>query len=340
MQHVMVDAPAEEVARWVAAEALPLGDAAATATCLRALSETDLLARIAQGDQRSGDAALTEIGAHDLSLGRLAEGDVDARRILAQAPGRHEEIAGPLGVWAADPPDGRVHATPSASGWRLDGCKRWCSGAGALHYALVTAHAPDGYRLFVVSLRAPGVTPVADPWTGVGMVGADTRDVTFDRMEIPADAAVGDPGWYLDRPGFGAGGVSVAAVWYGGAVGLARTLRTRCVRRADAHDLAALGAVDAACSAMRAVLRAAGERLDAGRVAAPRSEALRVRAVVEAGCRAVLAEALPALGATALGRDPGHARRVADLPVYLRQHHGARDRAALGQAVLDETPAW
>ena len=34
-----------------------------------------------------------------------------------------------------------------------------------------------------------------------------------------------------------------------------------------------------------------------------------------------------------------YARRVADLQVYLRQHHGERDLAALGQLVLPSDPA-
>jgi alkylation response protein AidB-like acyl-CoA dehydrogenase len=334
------DALAGEVAEWLVGHGRPLGDVPSTTACLHALAATGLLARIARATQVRRDAALTELGAHDLSLARLAEGHVDAVRILAQTPERLAPADGPMGVWASDPPDGRVRATPTASGWRLDGCKRWCSGAGGSRHVLLTAHAPDGYRLFVVSLEAPGVSPVADTWAGVGMVGADTRDVELDRVEVPTDAAIGGPGWYLDRVGFGAGGVSVAAVWYGGAVGLARTLRTRCTRRADAHDLAALGAVDASCTGMRAVLRDAGARLDAGTVPDARTEAQRVRAVVEAGCHAVLGEALPVLGATPLGRDRVHARRAADLPVYLRQHHGPRDRAALGQRVLDEEPAW
>ena len=34
--------------------------------------------------------------------------------------------------------------------------------------------------------------------------------------------AVGEPGWYLDRPGFAWGGIGVAAVWYGATVAVAR----------------------------------------------------------------------------------------------------------------------
>jgi hypothetical protein len=39
-----------------------------------------------------------------------------------------------------------------------------------------------------------------------------------------------------------------------------------------------------------------------------------------------------ALGPASLAFDEQHARRVADLTIYLRQHHGERDLAVLGRA--------
>ena len=41
------------------------------------------------------------------------------------------------------------------------------------------------------------------------------------------------------------------------------------------------------------------------------------------------------LGPAPLAFDADHARRTADLRLYIRQHHGARDDAALGAAVLE-----
>jgi hypothetical protein len=41
-----------------------------------------------------------------------------------------------------------------------------------------------------------------------------------------------------------------------------------------------------------------------------------------------------ALGPAPLGFDEDHARRVADLELYVRQHHAERDLARLGAAVL------
>jgi hypothetical protein len=39
--------------------------------------------------------------------------------------------------------------------------------------------------------------------------------------------------------------------------------------------------------------------------------------------------------------DEEHARRVADLQIYLRQHHAERDTARLGGLLLEsEDPPW
>jgi alkylation response protein AidB-like acyl-CoA dehydrogenase len=50
------------------------------------------------------------------------------------------------------------------------------------------------------------------------------------------------------------------------------------------------------------------------------------------GCRAP--------GAGPLSHDEAHGRRVADLTVYLRQHHAERDLAELGALVADSDTAW
>ena len=47
-----------------------------------------------------------------------------------------------------------------------------------------------------------------------------------------------------------------------------------------------------------------------------------------------------ALGAGPLCHDAGHSRRVADLTVYLRQHHAERNLAELGAAVAERGTAW
>ncbi|MCW2775533.1 MAG: Acyl-CoA dehydrogenase/oxidase domain protein, partial [Nocardioides sp.] len=52
----------------------------------------------------------------------------------------------------------------------------------------------------------------------------------------------------------------------------------------------------------------------------------------------VLLAADHALGPAPLTTEDEHAGRVADLRVYLRQHHADRDTAALGRLVSDVSP--
>src|SRR6478672_11679546 len=166
--------------------------------------------------------ALATLGASDLSVARVTEPHVDALAILAEAgqPAPAEDTT--WGVFAAEGPGARLEAREHGEGWRLDGLKPWCSLAGELTHALVTAWVDDSRRgLFAVDLRHPGVSPLEDGWHARGLRAVTSGPVRF--VDVPA-GAVGGPGWYLRRDGFAWGGMGVAAVWYGGAVGVARRL--------------------------------------------------------------------------------------------------------------------
>jgi hypothetical protein len=296
------------------------------------------------GRSRERLRVLSRLGELDLTVGRLGEAHADAMAISAElgavAPARDEV----WGVWAAEPPTARVTATaPTGSDapWRLDGRKAWCSGAGICTHALVTAHAEDGARLFAVDLGSSGVTAVDDPWPVAALRGSDTRSVDFSSaVALP----VGGPGQYVARPGFWHGAVSVAAVWYGGAVGVARAVqRAHDRRRLDDVALMHLGGLDAALAGARAALDAAAAAFDtdpgdhSGRAAAV---ARRTRAVVEAAATETIERVGRALGAAPLALDGAHARRVADLQLYLRQSHADRDLVALGRLVAEHGDDW
>ncbi len=99
----------------------------------------------AEGQTAARWAVLAEAGAGDLSVARLFEGHLDAVAILAEA-GVDAPSDALLGVWAAEPSGGRVEAHLGSTGWELHGVKRFCSGVEVADAALITAHAPDGYR--------------------------------------------------------------------------------------------------------------------------------------------------------------------------------------------------
>jgi alkylation response protein AidB-like acyl-CoA dehydrogenase len=282
---------------------------------------------------------LADLAGEDLSLARLSEGHTDALAILAELGADPPPAGSRWGVWAAQPPGPRLTASRTRGGWRLDGIKPYCSGARSCTHALVTAVAPDGNRIFAISASA--LVPVAGSWPAVGMAGSDTLDVTF--TDIPGEP-VGGPGSYTGRPGFAHGGSGVAACWYGGARGVGQTLLTAAAKRdVGPHALAHLGAVDIALHTARAALEQAAAEIDADRGDREHRgwrRTLRVRALVEATATEVMERVGRALGAGPLCHDQAHSRRVADLTVYLRQHHAERDLAELGALAAEAGPSW
>jgi alkylation response protein AidB-like acyl-CoA dehydrogenase len=291
------------------------------------------------GATRARWAAFADLAGEDLSLARLAEGHADAVAILAELDGPRPEPGSRWGVWAANPPGPNVTATRRENAWLLHGTKQYCSGARICTDALVTAAADDGARLFAVATERLEPNPAS--WPATGMAGSDTLDVGFPG--IPA-VAVGPPYGYTHRPGFSHGGVGVAACWYGGARGVARTLLSAASKRdVGPHALAHLGAVDLGLRTAQAALGQAADEIDADPgdlLGDGPLRAVRVRTLTEAVAAEVLVRTGRALGAGPLGHDEGHSRAVADLTVYLRQHHAERDLARLGEMVAERGDSW
>ena len=319
--------------------------------------------------------ALATLAAHDVGAARAVEPHLDATAILDQAreagtvvlPTRASSADRfTWGVFAAEGPGAKLVAEPAEpaepaehaepgepagsataasagddarTSWTLTGTKPWCSLAGVLDGALVTAWVGDERRLFAVDLRQPGVEVVPGAWHARGLVEIPSGPVTF--ASVPA-TPVGEPGWYLRRPGFEWGGIAVAACWYGGAVGVAGTLlRSAVARDPDPWLLRALGVVDERLGDARRALEEAAVAVDSGRAVGQEARLLakRTRATVAHAAEDVLAAVGGALGPAPLASDPEHAKRVADLELYLRQRHASKDDASLGGAVRDAAVA-
>jgi alkylation response protein AidB-like acyl-CoA dehydrogenase len=291
------------------------------------------------GRTRERWSALAELAQEDLSLARLAEGHADALAILGELGAATPPARSRWGVWAAQPPGPGLSASNTGGSWYLDGTKQYCSGARSCTDALVTAAAPDGIRLFAVSTH--DLAPVPGSWPATGMAGSDTLDVRFGGIWAKP---IGGPGSYTGRPGFAHGGAGVAACWYGGARGAGKTLLAAAAERdIGPHALAHLGAVDIALGTAKTVLGQAADEIDADpddRKEGGRLRALRVRALVEAMSTEVMQRVGRALGAGPLCHDEAHARRIADLTVYLRQHQAERNLAELGALVAGNGTSW
>ena len=276
-------------------------------------------------------SCLSEVAAVDLAAARTIEPHLDAAAIFDQAG--MDLPVGAWGVFAAEDPRSRVEATRESDGsYSLSGTKAWCSLAGQLDYALVTAHVPEGRQAFAVDLRVPGVRAQAGTWVSQGLAQIESGPLHLDR--VPA-VPVGDVDWYLRRAGFAWEGMGVASCWFGGATGLYRTLHAHLESRSpDQLALAWLGEADRLLAAARNSLDIAAAQVDANSCGWIQGHRLRGQ-LAHLGNR-LLEICQAALGPAPLAFDEDHARRVADLTIYLRQHHASRDDAALGSLLLEE----
>ncbi len=280
-------------------------------------------------------SGLRDVAADDLPLAKLVEPHHDAAAILAELGGKAPGPDDVWGVWAAEPPFAVLTAGRHGDGWTLSGSKAFCSGADLVTHALVTAEAADGPRLFAIALDGDGTAEGRGPeWVGAGMRRARTTTLSFTR--VPAEP-VGEPGEYVARPGFWWGAIGVAACWLGGAHGVARTLE-EAASRLDAHGRAHLGAVRSVLDVCDLALEQASRRVDDGPSSVERAERLAqsLRAHVAQAAEDVISHAGRALGPGPLAFDGRHAAHVADLQVFVRQHHGERDLERLGSIGGDD----
>jgi len=286
----------------------------------------DDLPRPGAGDTPARHRALADIGRNDLSLARIAEAHTDAVAILAEAgTGRRQDAL--YGVWASEAPAATVTARRSGEGdWQLDGRKQYCSGALLASAALVTARALDQVLLFDVSLDQVGIRIEESNWKTPAFADTGTRSVSFDRVRVAKERLLGDGNWYLKRPGFWHGAIGPAACWAGGASSLVDAA-TRMNRR-DAHSRAHLGAMQAVCWGMSALLAEAGREIDADpqdQRSAARVRALKVRHLIERWCAEILDRFGRATGPQLLAFDQQTARQHMALTLYIRQCHAERD---------------
>jgi hypothetical protein len=93
-------------------------------------------------------------------------------------------------------------------------------------------------------------------------------------------------------------------------------------------------------SARRALAESA-HLIDSGTVGDGPILAKRARAAVASACEEIVRLAGHAMGPAPLAMDATHAKRVADLQLYIRQHHAEKDDASLGNALAAVgTPPW
>lgn len=271
---------------------------------------------------------IAALARYDLPLIKLVEPHHDAAAILEDLDGPAVEPGQAWAVWAAEPPFAILEGRRDSAGWTLSGRKAFCSGAAIVTHALVTANTAHGPQLFAIDVAADGISTdgAAPSWVGSGMVRAGTVTLAFSDVRA---TPVGCPGDYTDRPGFWWGAIGIAAAWFGGARGICDQVEAG---RLDPHGAALLGAIRADLDTMEMTLEAAAHRADRLNLPLPEVErmAQSIRARAATLVEDTLTRAGHVLGPGPLAFDAQHSARVADLLVFVRQHHGERDLARLG----------
>jgi alkylation response protein AidB-like acyl-CoA dehydrogenase len=284
-----------------------------------------------RGQTATRHELLMEVGRRDLSLARLAEAHWDAVAILADA-GREPEPNVVYGVWASEIPGSGVEISPTGDGFRVNGTKMFSSGATLVDRALVTVAKPEPL-LVDVDLRANTETIHFDEsgWKTQAFSETHTATVAFREARVSAGNIIGDPGFYLDRPGFWHGACGPAACWAGGAAGLVDFANKQ--KRDDPHTTAHLAAMRALAWALRTFLVTAGQEIDRDPEHRGRAQirALTVRHLVEQACSEILMRFARAYGPYPLAMNEDVAKRRQELDLYLRQSHAERDLEALGR---------
>jgi len=284
---------------------------------------------------------LFEIARRDVAVARLAEAHADAVAILGEA-GRRPRPGCAYGVWAADDPSATLTLrAASDGGWRLDGEKAFCTGAGIVARALLTVRTGTGVVLVDVDLQRSTLTFDTSGWIASAFAETRTARATFGDHELDAGDIVGPPGWYLDRVGFWHGACGPAACWAGGAAGLVDwMIESNAGRPAEPHRDAHAGALVALCWRMTGLLDVAGREIDHAPDDRPaaHARALMVRHDIERSATEVIDRLGRAMGPRPLAFDAPVARRVAEVQLYVRQHHAERDLEQLGRLVLDRAP--
>ncbi|PBC36799.1 acyl-CoA dehydrogenase [Rhodococcus sp. ACS1] len=109
-------------------------------------------------------------------------------------------------------------ATRTATGWRLDGRKRWITNSPVADVIVILARTGERLSLFIVPTTTPGVS-VGRADRKLGNKGQLTADVILDGVELPDDALLGTEGGGLKialstltygRIGIAAAGVGMA----------------------------------------------------------------------------------------------------------------------------------
>ena len=138
-----------------------------------------------------------------VAAGAIAAGGSDAQRRRFLEPLVRGDLVACVGITEPDVGSNvaaiRTRATRTASGWRISGRKTWISSGGIADVCLLVCRMADGEGLsrFLVPCAAPGVQ--RRELAKLGLKAWSTAEITFDDVDVPADALFGRPGDALSQ---------------------------------------------------------------------------------------------------------------------------------------------
>ena len=265
---------------------------------------------------------LAYVASIDLTIAKWFESHLDALSILFEL-NYDKSTTGLWAVWAAE-----GHPLSYQDG-KVNGTKAWCSGANSVDYGLLTYRDKHGQsRLLTVAMQQEGIEIDNSAWQAVGMQATDTA--TLQLTQVVADE-IGTPNAYLDRVGFWHGAAGVAACWYGATATLAGYLISAYQQKPNDYKAMYLGQMSMALAVTRQYCHHVAKLIDTQPQLSHELAVRVLRANVEQVARHVLDTVGQALGAAPFCNHAHFARLAADLPVFIRQSHGAFDLQKIGE---------
>jgi alkylation response protein AidB-like acyl-CoA dehydrogenase len=292
--------------------------------------------------------ALMQIGAANLSVGRLWEGHVNALRLIrlygspAQAEHAKQVIkdGGLLGVWGAD---GGTPATVEEDGV-LQGEKIFASGLGTVTHALISLNSGPEVQLALIDVTDPNRGDAAQ-WDMLGMRATASGKYDFSGLPFAEDARIGAPGDYLKEPHFIGGVWRIAALQTGAAAGLidaaASALRDMDRLEAEAQLARLMQVLMRVWAGMALVERAGQASVGDHEEETIVSTSIAARLYTEEVALDTIKAVEQSLGLRHFTASSETGRMARDLSVYLRQ--AARDaflQRAAGHALSSEKATW
>ena len=303
-----------------------------------------------------GDASLGLVVAmHTALLGRVRDAGVwpaahfeRVARVVVAARGGRGALINSL---ASEPEMGSPSrgglpsssASRTATGWRLNGRKTFCSGSPVLHWAVVSAaaHAEAGAQPylgnFLVPMASLGVR-IEPTWDTLGMRATGSHTVVFEDVGVAIDDEVPRPVAGDSLPHERAWSLTVAAVY----LGVAEAARDYAVQFARSRTPSALGGrsiaslpnirertgrMDLLLFEARGLLVGTARAWDASPSAEMDAALAAAKVVTSNTAIAIAEEAMRLVGGSSLDRNAPLERHYRDVRGGL--HHPPQDDAAL-----------